>query len=58
MFSERILGTVGLQGSEHSRGVGNGHVTVAGPVMADNQSRGDASGAKSQVPFRGRLFYY
>ena len=58
MFSEKILGTVGLQGSHNSRDFGNGHVTVARPVMVNNHSLNEACGTKNQALFRDRLFYH
>ncbi len=58
MFSERTLGTVGLQGSYNSRGFGNGHVTIAWLVMVNNHSRAESCGAKTQALFRDRLFYH
>lgn len=51
MFSERILGRVGLQGSYNSRGVGNGHVTVAWPVMVNQYNR------RKRVALKTKLFF-
>ena len=56
MFSERILGTVGLQGSYNSRGFGNGHVTVAWPVMVNRHSQGKRVALKTKLFFEVGLF--